>query len=102
MTRAVPMLHAVAALLMTACSERADEVVHAIVRDSAGITIVSNELAPDDLAHWRTEPKKTIGQLDGPDEYSFGQISDVEIDARGRPVTPAAPAATGETQTEVL
>jgi hypothetical protein len=67
-----------------ACTNRSNENAPVTVADSAGITIVTNERAPEYLAHWRTEPVLTIGQLDGPEEYSFGLISDVEVDARGQ------------------
>ena len=67
-----------------ACTDRSSESWPGEVIDSAGIAIVNNERPPEALAHWRTERALTIGQLDGPQEYSFGQIADVDVDARGQ------------------
>jgi len=53
------------------------------VIDSAGITIVLNGVAPEAVAHWRTEPILTIGDASGLEEYSFGRIADVEASAGG-------------------
>jgi len=66
-----------------ACGEpsRASSSVEVI--DSAGISIVMNRAAPEDLARWRTEPILTIGDASGLEEYSFGQIADVDANARG-------------------
>lgn len=56
------------------------------VTDSAGVTIVVNELnerSLENVAQWGTEVLLTIGQVEGPEEYSFGQIADVEVDHHG-------------------
>jgi hypothetical protein len=53
------------------------------VIDSSGISIVINRRAPEDLARWRTERTLTIGEVNGPEEYSFGRIADVDRNARG-------------------
>jgi len=51
--------------------------------DSGGITIVTNRGGAGDRARWRTEPRLTIGEVNGPDEYAFGRIADVDANARG-------------------
>jgi 6-bladed beta-propeller len=51
--------------------------------DSAGITIVINRGDAGERARWRTEPALTIGEVNGPDEYAFGRIADVDVNARG-------------------
>jgi hypothetical protein len=67
-----------------ACSERSGDPGAVAVIDSAGIAIVINERVPEILAHWRAEPMLTIGQSDGPEEYSFGRIADVDADTGGQ------------------
>lgn len=76
-------LIALPALLLGACADRSSESGPVTVRDSAGITIVTNtDSAP--AAEWRTEPVVSIGQVEGGEEYTFGAIADVAVDRRGR------------------
>ncbi len=67
-----------------ACSGPSRESGRVEVIDSAGIAIVLNKLSLDAVAQWRTETLLTIGQREGPEEYSFGQIGDIDIDDRGQ------------------
>jgi hypothetical protein len=67
-----------------ACSERQTKAAPIEIVDSAGIAIVTNDRAPGGLSRWRTEPILTIGELTGPEEYSFGRIADVDVDERGQ------------------
>jgi len=71
-------------VLLSGCNTDSNSHDSVTVVDSAGVTIVKNTDTPANLEQWQTEPALTIGQLDGPDEYTFGLISDVDIDARGR------------------
>ena len=70
--------------LVTACAD-STPAERATVVDSAGITIVtspaSDRLAPFALA---AEPALTIGALDGPPEYTFRRIEDVDRLRDGR------------------
>ena len=56
---------------------------HGTITDSAGITIVTHDAAAPNIDRWVTEPSLTIGEFDGPDEYTFGRIADVDVDDDG-------------------
>jgi len=65
------------------CSSRLRDPLRVSVIDSAGVEIVLNTSSLEGIARWRTETLLTIGQLEGAEEYTFGQIADVEVDHRG-------------------
>lgn len=56
-----------------------------VVRDSAGVQLVENPAMPLWGAEeaWRIEERVSIGQLDGPAEYAFNQISELEVGDSG-------------------
>ncbi|MGD2136322.1 MAG: 6-bladed beta-propeller [Gemmatimonadales bacterium] len=74
------------AVLLGACADRSWDSGPITFTDSAGVAIVTNEGTSQDVAEWRTEPLLTIGQLEGGEEYAFGEIADVALDRRGRVV----------------
>lgn len=77
-------------VLATACtgdSPDATSLATAIVRDSAGVTIVENPALPDDApAAWTvgSAPMLEIGVLDGAEEYQLFRVQDAHILTDGR------------------
>jgi hypothetical protein len=55
-------------------------------RDSAGITIVENHVPPERrlAKRWTAVVDLVIGEEDGADAYTFGHVTDVAVDGRGR------------------
>ena len=45
------------------------------ITDSAGITIVQNDVTGTTVPTWSIEPELIIGVIDGPEEYVFGEIA---------------------------
>jgi len=56
------------------------------LRDSAGVTIVTNAMVPTwtRATYWTVEKDLTIGVLDGSPEYEFGRLVDAEEGPGGR------------------
>jgi hypothetical protein len=73
------------ALAVGACDSSEAE-WHGTVRDSAGVTIVSNAgaglWAPGDA--WTLEVDLLIGAVEGALDYQFGQIAGLDVDDEGR------------------
>lgn len=57
-----------------------------VVKDSAGVTVVSNPehgtWGPGDA--WRVEPVLSIGSSDDDDGQQFGRVTGIDVDAEGR------------------
>jgi len=72
--------------LLLGCSPTVDDAGWAgVVRDSAGVTIVSNPETPlwSDGEAWRVEEEITIGSGTDSPETQFGQITGLDVDSDG-------------------
>lgn len=69
-----------------ASPERADRAWPGTERDSAGVRLVSNPSVGTWTAQtrWTVERDLSIGVVDGPHEYEFGRVVDVEVGGDGR------------------
>ena len=56
------------------------------VRDSAGVTIVSNpaEGMWTEASRWTVREDLKIGAVEGDPEYHFGEVGGIAVDSRGR------------------
>ena len=69
---------------MVGCGESPEDTRFGIeITDSAGIRIVTSPPGDAVYAELATEPAVSIGLLDGPDEFLFGDIESVSRDASG-------------------
>lgn len=71
--RAHTVMMSIAASGLAACAVPPDQ-PDAVVRDSAGVTIVEN--AGIGQATWRVTPALVIGTADGNADYTFGRVAD--------------------------
>ena len=72
------------AIAMVACGESPGDTPSGMeITDSAGIRIVTSPPGDVVYAELATEPAVSIGLLDGPDEFLFGDIESVARDASG-------------------
>ena len=73
-----------AAIAVVACGESPEVTPSGMeVTDSAGIRIVTSPPGDAVYAELATEPALSVGLLDGPDEFLFGDIESVARDASG-------------------
>ncbi len=76
-----------AAIVVAACGESPDYIPSGVeITDSAGIRIVTSPPGDAVYAELATEPALSIGLLDGPDEFLFGDIESVGRDPSGNVV----------------
>ena len=75
------------AIAVAACGESPEDTSSGIeITDSAGIRIVTSPPGDAVYAELATEPALSIGLLDGPDEFLFGDIESVGRDPSGNVV----------------
>lgn len=70
-------------LTSSACTDESAGTGCSSVADSAGIRIVTIQCDPSNVPHWTSRVDLTVGLLDGPPEYTFGEVADVAVRANG-------------------
>lgn len=85
MSRRHLILCAATPFLLSGCADAGSHGWAGTVADSAGIEIVQNPStglwAPDE--GWKVEEVLAIGSFEGDEQYQFGRISGVDVDAEG-------------------